>query len=287
MIASTRFESLSGTCAPRLMALFIAGVLSVTPSISAAVQLAVANPGFEDISGETPVNEFTFGPLSGWELYDPDTITGGGAGPTYFLGTLTPFEPDPIGNPGVYAYFPAGALEGQRVGIAFSSFGSGGQGEWGFVQTLSETLQVNTSYTLEVGIGNIGSGTSMGGQFFLLDGFPGYRVDLLAGGVPVASDNNSLGGTIPDGEFATATINLTTGQTHPQEDETLAVRLVNLNVVDPAFPNSDLEVDFDLVSLVATPVTVPELPALSAPLQLGLGISLAVAGALRLTSRRQ
>ena len=89
-----------------------------------AAPLLVVNPGFEDVSGETPINEFTFGPLSGWDLYDPLSVTTGGEGPTYFIGTLTPFEPDPIGSAGVYAFFPAGAPEGLRVGIAFSFFGT-------------------------------------------------------------------------------------------------------------------------------------------------------------------
>lgn len=87
--------------------------------------VAVVNGGFEDITGESPFNEFTFGELNGWDLYDPDVITSDGDGPTFFIGTLTPFEPDPIGSPDVYEFFPDGAAEGQRVGIAFNYFGSG------------------------------------------------------------------------------------------------------------------------------------------------------------------
>lgn len=79
--------------------------------------VTVINSSFEDISGETPFNEFTFGPLNGWQLYDPGAITSGGAGNTFFIGTLTPNAP---------IYFIDGAPEGQRVGIAFSYFGSGG-----------------------------------------------------------------------------------------------------------------------------------------------------------------
>ena len=123
---------------PRFRRTYLLVVLLVcghgwTPAGAMAAPLAVVNSGFEDISGESSVNEFTFGPLNGWDLYDPGNVTGGGTGPTYFLGTLTPFEPDPIGDPGVFEFFPDGAPEGQRVGIAFSDFGSGGQGEWGFV----------------------------------------------------------------------------------------------------------------------------------------------------------
>jgi hypothetical protein len=243
----------------------------------------VANPGFEDISGESPVNEFTFGPLNGWDLFDPSTITAGGSGPSYFLGTLTPFEPDPIGSPDVYEFFPDGAPESQRVGIAFSFFGTGGQGEWGFVQVLGDTLQPDTAYTLRVRIGNIASGTSVGNDFFPLDGFSGYRVDLLAGadlpagGVIIAQDDNGLAGSIPDGEWGESVVELTTGSNHPELGQRLGIRLVNLNVVDPVYPNSDLEVDFDDVRLDASPAPVP-VPALSSVAAVVLAVALVALG---------
>lgn len=257
--------------------------LAGAPAGAQAAPLAVVNPGFEDISGESPVNEFTFGPLDGWDLYDLADVTGGGTGPTYFLGTLTPVEPDPVGSPGVYEFFPDGAPEGQRVGIAFSFFGSGGDGEWGFVQVLADALQPHTTYTLRVRIGNIATGTSVANDFFPLDGFPGYRVDLLAGadlpggGVVVAQDDNGLAGQIPDGEFAESVVTLTTGASHPQLGQTLGIRLVNLNVVDPAYPNSDLEVDFDDVRLDATPVPFSA-PALAPAAAAGLALALAALG---------
>ncbi len=229
------------------LALLVTSLLWSGISSAWAVPLAITNAGFEDISGETPVmNVFTFGPLNGWDLYDPGSITGGGTGNTYFIGTLTPSEPDPIGNPGVFLSFPAGAAEGERVALAFNFQGSDGQGEYGLVATLGDTLQANTIYTLQIEIGNIDSGPS-----FDLRGLPGYRVDLLAGGVVVAQDNNTLFGAIDDGQFATSTITLTTGLAPPQLGQTLGIRLVNLNQIDPAFPDSDLEVNFDDVRLDA------------------------------------
>lgn len=230
-------------------------MIASTPAFAAPV--LVVNPGFEDITGESPFNEFTFGPLNGWDLYDPNLITDGGDGPTYFIGTLTPFESDPVGNPGVYVNFPAGAAEGQRVAIAFNFAGSDGQGEYGLVQTLTATLQPYTTYTLQIEVGNIASGTAMSGQFFNLDGFPGYRVDLLAGGVVIAQDNNTLAGSIPNGVFATSTVVLTTNSTHPQLGQALGIRVVNLNQLDPVFPASDIEVDFDNVRLDAEDVITP------------------------------
>lgn len=125
------------------------------------------------------------------------------------------------------------------------------------VQTLSDPLLPNTTYTLDVEIGNIAAGTSVSNDFFELSGFPGYRVELLAGGEMIAQDNNSLAGTIPDGEFATSTIEFTTGDDHDQLGETLGIRLVNLNQIDPAHPGSDLEVDFDDIRLDATAAILP------------------------------
>jgi len=223
-------------------------------SAASAVPLTVVNAGFEDISGETPVNEFTFGPLNGWDLYDPDGVTAGGAGPTFFIGTLTPSPP---------AFFDAGTFEGQRVGIAFNFNGSDGS-EYGFVQTLADSLQANTTYTLEVDIGNIRSGTSLDGGVFNLDGFPGYRVDFLAGGVVLDSDDNTLAGSIAEGTFGTSTLSITTGNAPAQLGQALGIRLVNLNTVDPAAPGADLEVDFDNVRLDATAVPAPATAALLA-----------------------
>lgn len=242
---------------------------SITVAIAASLGGAIAtsagaipasipmvNPGFEDISGEFIFNEFTFGPPNGWSLHDPNNVTSLGDGPIFYLGTLMPFEPDPVGMPGVYGGFFAGAPEGQRVAIAFNFAGSDGQGEYGIVQALPAVLEPNSTYTLTVEVGNIASVTALNGQFFNLDGFPGYRVDLLAGGVIVAQDNNSLAGSIPDGEFDTSTVVLTTSRFHPQIGGPLAIRLVNLNILDATAPAADLEVDFDNVQLDASPATV-------------------------------
>ncbi len=231
-----------------------------TARAAMAVSLPVANPGFEDISGESPAFEFTFGPINtDWQLYEQTPgLTSGGAGNDYFIGTLTP-QLDP-GNPGQFAFFPSGAAEGQRVGIAFNNAATGGGGEYGLQQTLSgSTLQPLARYRLRVAIGNIASGDSTNFGFFNLDGFPGYRVDLLAGDQLVASDNNTLVGAILDGQFAESEFSFTTGASlivNGQEliGQPLGIRLVNLNVPDPSTPTTttaDLEVDFDDVRLDA------------------------------------
>ncbi len=215
------------------------------------------NPGFEDITGETQSNEFTFGPLNGWSLYDPGNVTSGGAGAAgFFIGTLTPFVPDPTGAPGVHSFFPAGAAEGSRVGIAFNNQSTGGAGEYGFRQDLAADLEANMTYTLSVEIGNIASGDSMANGFFNLDGFPGYRVDFLVDNITVASDNNTLAALIPEGEFLTSTVTFTSPAI-VDPGQGLSIRLVNLNVPDLSHPNADLEVDFDNVLLDASPVPEP------------------------------
>jgi hapalindole H/12-epi-hapalindole U/12-epi-fischerindole U synthase len=216
----------------------LAASLMMLAAVASAAPVTVVNPGFEDLSGETVFNEFTFGPLTGWGLYDPAGITNGGAGNTYFIGTLTPFEPDPVGAPGVFANIPAGAPEGARVGIAFNFANSGGQGEYGFQQTLAATLAANTRYTLDVDIINIASATSRSGQFFNLSGFPGYRVDLMAGGVVLAQDLNSLAGSLSDGQVGTSTLVFTSDAAPAALGMPLAIRLVNLNVVDAADPSA-------------------------------------------------
>ena len=125
------------------------------------------------------------------------------------------------------------------------------------MQTLSDTLAANTLYTLRVLVGNIASGVSVDTTYFNLDGFPGYRIDLLAGGSVLASDNNSLAGAIPEGEFRESTVSyLSGGSVTP--GQALGIRLVNLNVVDPLFPGADWEVDFDNVRLEAGSASVPE-----------------------------
>lgn len=230
-----------------------------------ATVITVINPGFEDVSGQTPFNEFTFGEPQGWDFYDPDSII---PDPGTFTGTLQPNGTD---------FFNTTAPEGVKVSILFNS-GREGEGEYGYVQTLTDTLQANTEYVLSVEVGNIASGTAQDETFFNLDEFPGYRVDLLAGGVVIAQDDNSL--VIPEAEFATSTVSISVGAAHAQLGQQLGIRLVNLNVIPAGFTQEtspDLEVDFDDVGLSSTPIPEP-----SSLLLFGIG-ALAVA----LTYRRR
>ncbi len=207
--------------------------------------LNVVNPSFEDTSGQTVFNEFTFGTPNGWAIHDPNSITGSAG---VFVGTLEPNGVD---------FFDTTAPEGVKVGILFNSTREG-DGEYGFEQTLIETLQANTHYTLSVEVGNIGSGFAQNGDFFDLSEFPGYRVELLAGGVVIAQDLNSL--TIPERQWGTSIVEFTTGNSHAQLGQSLGIRLVNLNQIPAGFiqaTSPDLEVDFDDVVLNATAIPEP------------------------------
>lgn len=203
--------------------------------------LTIANASFEDTSGQVLFNEFSFGTPTGWQIYNPNNnVQNSGNGPSYYLGTLDIQPPTNFTND---------APDGTRVAIAFNFRPTGGGGAYGLVQTLNDVLEANSSYALQVEVGNIASGQALNGQFFLLAGFPGYRVELLAGNTVIASDNNSLAGTIPEGQFRTSTVNFQVGASHALLGQALGIRLVNLNVVDASSPNSDLEVDFDFVRL--------------------------------------
>jgi hypothetical protein len=215
----------------------------VLPVGAAADPIAITNFGFEDISGQTVFNEFTFGTPAGWSFYDPNNIFPGGG---VFIGTL---------QPNGVEFFDSLAPEGVRVAILFAR-DQLGLGEYGYTQVLAENLAADTQYELTVQVGNIASGTAESTEFFNLDEFPGYRVELRAGGQVIAMDDNSLDGLIPEGEFAVSVVSLSVGESHPQLGQPLAIRLVNLNLIPDGFNagnSPDLEVDFDDVQLTAVP----------------------------------
>ncbi len=232
------------------MAVLLTGPMA---SASQAAPLTIVNSGFEDTSGQAVFNEFTFGTPNGWAIHDPNNIV---SDPDVFTGTLLPNGTD---------FFNTTAPEGSRVAILFNS-AQRDAGEYGYVQVLGDTLQANTRYTLSVEVGNIASGVATNNASFNLNGFPGYRVDLLAvtldgggavtGSTVIAQDLNTL--VVPEGEFLTSTLAVDVGALNTNLGERIAIRLVNLNVTpgDPGPP--DLEVDFDNVRLDAETIVLPE-----------------------------
>jgi len=241
-------------------AIIIAGATTVS-----AAPLTVVNSGFEDTTGQSPFNEFTFGTPTGWTLHDPNLITGG---PGFFTGTLQPNNVDFFNG-------PVAAPEGSRVGILFNSEGRD-TGEYGFQQILTDTVQANTRYELSVEVGNIASGIASNGAPFNLDGFPGYRIDLFAidqflNETLLVQDLETL--IIPEAEFALSTISIDIGAGHTAIGDTLGIRLVNLNETRGVAGPPDLEVDFDDVRLDATAISEPGVVAIGllGLVALGLG----------------
>lgn len=227
--------------APLRLAPQILVIALTTPTAARGVppgaeSIPIANAGFED--DPVAMGCFAVFTPNGWTVYDPNGIIGSND----VVGGL-----HPEGGP----YFPA-APEGDHVAIVFLQ-GDIGDGPMGLTQVLDDVLEVNTMYTLSTWVGNIASGQGPPPcdvfGFFDLDGFPGYQVQLLAGGVVIGQDDNTLAGTIPEGEFRLSTIEVEIGPEHPQAGELLEVRLINLNTIDtPESPG--IEVDFDDVQLV-------------------------------------
>jgi len=231
-----------------LIQICVLGLAGALPASAALI--TIQNSDFE--SPATAPGTFTggqtFGP-DGWSVYN----TVAPSGLRYFgvwnpSGTLSYSDPIP---------------DGQRVGVVFLD-NSGALEEAGLMQTLSATLLLSTQYTLTVALGNFGPSA---GDPWDFTGFPGYRVDLLAGGTVIASDNNTL--APGEGRFLTSTVSFTTGSSHALAGQALGIRLVNLN-------GTGVEVNFDKVQLDA--VAVPE-PA--------SGLIAVLSGALLFTRRRR
>ena len=225
----------------------VAAMLFAGAQAASAAPLSIVNAGFEDTSGQSVFNEFTFGSPVGWTSHDPNSIVGGAG---FFTGTLQPNGTD---------FFNTTAPEGNRVGILFNSQGCD-TGEYGFQQILTDTVQANTRYELSVEVGNIASGDAENNVFFNLDGFPGYRIDLFAIDqfdveTILVQDLDSL--IIPEAEFALSTISVDIGAGHTAIGDMLGIRLVNLNETRGVAGPPDLEVDFDDVRLNATAISAP------------------------------
>jgi len=194
--------------------------------------IAIVNPGFEipqlpeDQFTQTSLGEF----IPGWKVFDPDALIGEN------VTDIGAFNPTPN-------VFPQEAPEGENTGYAYSQAAIG-SGIFGLTQTLNTQLKANTEYTLQVEVGNTAENNPDDG--FNYEGFPGYRVELLAGGKVLARDNNTI--SIAEGTFETSTVTFTAKETEPFLGQNLEIRLVNLL----AGPGEDVE--FDNVRLFAETV---------------------------------
>lgn len=228
-----------------LRALVATTLLGASAAAQAQV-IPITNPGFE--ANATTDGAFTVLVPSGWQLYDPLALINQNANA---VGVIRPNVPQ--------TFFPTGAPEGAQAALVFLAGAASGAA--GLQQTLASTLQADTLYSLSVAIGNIGSGTSLagssdgGGVFYNLAGFPGYRIELLAGGTLLGFDASSAG-VIPEGEWRTATLLVDSSSFAAQVGQPLTVRLINLDVAGTVAEPA-IEVDFDAVSLVASAVSEP------------------------------
>ena len=232
---------------------FLSLIVTIAPAKAASI--TIANSGFEnpDLTGVEPVigdEVFTFETPPQWQLYDPSGL----------IPAETNLE---TSYPGVWNpsadFYPEDVPEGENIGAIFLNQ-TPGSGVVGFSQTLSNTLEANTQYTLQVGVGNPGAS--------LFAGFPGYAVQLLAGDTVIAEDNNTL--EIAEGSFATSTVVYSTSVNEPNLGEPLQLRLLN------TLEDNGLEVNFDNVELSTTSITestpVPESNSITSLLLLGIGL---------------
>lgn len=202
--------------------------------IDVSIFLPIQNAGFE----ATILEDFTFttAPPPGWELYNPD-------------GLIPAVTTDESSSPGTFnpstGNYPNDVPEGDNVGNVFL-VDEVGSGRAGLSQTLDTLLAANTRYTLSVEVGNPTGDDPVPGINF--EGFPGYQVELLAGGQVLAVDNNSL--EIAEGTFSTSTVTYTTSATDSLLGKPLEIRLINL------LQGPGIEVDFDDVQLIAQPLSI-------------------------------
>jgi hypothetical protein len=217
--------------APIALAVFMS--LAASPRAAAqGTPIAIANAGFE--SPAIPADSFaTLAPPPGWSGF----------------GTLD-FGARTIGvlDPGASGLYPLGVPEGENCGVVFLLDNLGNQAFFanqpaGLAQTLAATLATSTRYTLRVEVGNLAFVASPPHSQFQFNGFPGYRVELLAGGQVVASDVDTLNPA--EGAFETSQVVFEVGASHPLAGQPLGIRLINLN----AAPG--IEVNFDAVELFA------------------------------------
>ncbi|ANM30633.1 hypothetical protein ABI59_15220 [Acidobacteria bacterium Mor1] len=209
---------------------------------AAAVDIFVANHSFEDPAIAAGTFDTDAPAPPGWIEYG-----------LIDFGYRTVGVLDPTGT----QLYPGGAPHGDNVGVVFLLDDPDNQTmvagiESGMMQTLSATLETDTIYTLTIEVGNIASDPNPPHDIYEFDGFPQYRIDLLAGGQILDSDANSL--LPPEGEFLTSTVQVAIGANHPQEGAQLGIRLANLN----AAPG--IEVNFDNVRLSSTPAGAGEVP---------------------------
>jgi hypothetical protein len=212
-------------------------------STARAVPITITNHDFEDpvLGGDGSINRTPPGSVTGW-------VTSGN-------GTIGTFDPDQdyysdaLILDGGATSGQIGTMDGAQVAFFFDS--STGL----FAQTLADTLLANSQYTLTVAVGDRDNQP-------LVD-FGTYFIELQAGGVSLAT---ATGSTAPggDGTFADVSLVFTTGATHPQLGQALAIVLGSTE-------NGQVQVDYDNVRLDVVPEPSTALLVALGLIGLGLG----------------
>ena len=205
-----------------------------------AAPVAISNHSFE-AQMLAPDTFNTAAPPPGWSSFGSLNFGWRAIGAVNPNTTLLYFDAVPAGsNLGVVF-----------LGPTFSNIPSG------LHQTLSTTLQGRTVYTLSVAVGNMAYVATPPHNAYNFNGFPGYRIELLAGGHVVAADHNTL---LPaEGRFLTSVVQAATSSTHTNIGLPLGIRLINLDAA------AGIEVNFDDVRLEADPRPDPALALSGAP----------------------
>lgn len=198
-----------------------------------ATPISIANPSFE--SPATPADSFNVsGPPLGWSTYGAINNNNRSVG---------------VLNPNTTQLYLDAVPDGSNVGVVFLMDDPNNQSVFsnsaaGLQQTLTETLAASSEYRLTVAVGNLNQVAAVNHPFAFA-GFPGYRVELLAGGEVLASDESLTPG---EGRFATSSVVFSTGMSHPQLGAPLGIRLINRNSA------VGIEVNFDDVRLTRRPL---------------------------------
>ncbi|MCP6760219.1 MAG: hypothetical protein NHB32_16070 [Fischerella sp. CENA71] len=211
--------------------IYICFGINTPANATSAISIPIKNAGFEEPFIEI-VDDYTIVTPPGWTTYNPDGLV------PEKRTKLT--SNNGVGHVGLGTQFydQQKAPEGRNIGFVYLAQ-KPGSGIAGFEQILDATLATNTKYTLTVDVGNFGGGF----QKISFAGFPGYRVELLAGDTVLAADHNNL--YIKDGEFKTSTVTFTATPDNPYLDQKLGIRLINL--LQGTFSG----LDFDNVRLTA------------------------------------
>ena len=185
--------------------------LPIRPASADEQIIPVPNAGFEE-----PIladDAYTWLDIPGWTL-----VGGEGSGIWY----VTSADFDPVVAP-----------EGQNVLYTENAVGDAG----GVAQVLTETFAADTDYTLTVEVGN---------SWYYY--FSGYSVQLLAGGVVIAEDNDTLWPEYY--KWATSTVHYTYDSTDAAlVGQPLEIRLLTLALDKDNPPDNTVGVEFDNVTL--------------------------------------